>query len=246
MRLLSAPQGKSKRETDIASQELRVQELDSLLMQKRKEISETDALLVRTLSETGLKNYEEEQAWKEKIQGLINEVTALESRRKSALVPLETREKEVETKERVLLEREEQTILKESDFEYTRQLLEDKLDVVSEREQDAEKYAQILNNREFSVQLQEAQVKQRMEALTTILKESYEEILTSQAESARQKAILKGRAVSITEREKNVEMQEAGFANREKAILDKYKTLQRTITEVNLNNDGRFSNSRSK
>lgn len=244
MRLLSAPQGKSKRDNDIATQELRVQELDALLASRRREISETDALLVRTLSETGLRNYEEEQAWKEKIAILTNEVEALESRRKSALVPLESREKEVETRERVLLEREEQSRLKESDNEYTRELLENKLDTVSEREQDAEKYAQRLNNREFSVQMQETEVKRRMDAVTAILKQSYEEILASQAESARQKAVLKGRDVSITEREKNVEMQEKAFANREEAILDKYRTLQRTITEVNLRNEqpNKFSN----
>ena len=234
MRLLSAPEGKSKRVLDNAEQIVRSQELDALIVSKRKEISDLDAVLVRTLSEKGAKNYEEEQAWKEKLTVLTNEVEALESRRKSALIPLEEREKTVQDKESVLLQREETIVIKESDLEYTKQLLEDKLDTVSEREQDAISQDKRLTNREANIKLQEAQVEQRMKALTTILQQSYEEIIVSQTEQMKAKALLKGRDVSITEREKNVATQVASFENREKAIVDRYKTLLRAITETNL------------
>ena len=75
-----------------------------------------------------------------------------------------------------------------------------------------------------------------MNALTEILRESLEDIERNKAEVAKRKAILKGRDISITEREKNVEMQEAAFDKREQAILDKYRTLQKAITETNLKN----------
>lgn len=234
MRLLSAPEGKSRQDLDTAQKILRSNELDILIAAKRKEINDLDAVLVRTLSEKGAKNYEEEQAWKTKITALTTEVEALESRRKSALVPLEEREKTVQDRESVLLQREETIVIKESDLEYTSELLQDKLDAVSEREQDALSHAKRLNNREANIKLQEEQVESRLKALTIILQESYEEITTSQYEQAQAKAVLKGRDVSISEREKQVEAQVASFENREKAIVDRYKTLLRSITETNL------------
>lgn len=244
MRLLSAPEGKSRRDIDNASQELRSQELDKILASKRKEINDLDAVLVRTLSENGTKNYEEEQAWKNKIAELASEVSALESRRKSALIPLEEREKSVQDRESALLQREETIVIKESDIEYTKQALEDKLDSLSEREQDVLDYSKKLANREANIKLQEIQVETRLKALTTILQESYEEIIKSQSEQAQAKAILKGRDVSISEREKNVSQQVASFENREKAIVDRYKTLLRAITETNLNNNGNYTHKR--
>jgi len=237
MKLLTPPAGKSRQQVENASQELRAIQLDELIRAKRKELNDLDALTVSALSRSGIEHYEEEQKWKEKINTLTIEVEALESRRKSALVPLEEREKQVQDKDSALSKREETIAIKETDLEQTREILEDRLDAVSEREQDATKYSQILNNREFAVQLQEKQIAERMKALTDILRESYEDIQTAKTEAAQRKALLKGRDVSITERERNVEMQEKSFANREKSIVDRYLTLQRAITEVNLKNN---------
>lgn len=234
MRLLSAPEGKSRRDTEIASQEIRVQELEALIIAKRKEISNLDATIVRTLSESGTKNYEEEQAWKAKIRELTREVEALESRRKSALVPLEIKEKELEDKERSLLEREETAIIKESDLEHTRQLLEDRLDDVSEREQSSVDYSNTLSNREYALQVKESELESRTAILTQTLKESLESIELTKQELAKQKAVLKGREVSLIEREQNVTKKETGFADREKSIVDRYKTLLSAINETKL------------
>lgn len=212
-------------------------ELDKLIVAKRRELNDLDQLYLNKSSELGQKGVSEEQLWKKRIEDLTIEVEALESRKESALIPLVDREKEVENRERVLLEREERVSFRESEADSERQMLEDRLDDVSEREQEATKYSVSLNNREFAIAFKEKQVQERMDALTAILIESLEEVKKSQAEAARYKASLKGRDVSITEREKYVEKQEAGFAAREEAILDKYRTLQRTITEVNLKNE---------
>lgn len=236
MKLLSQPQGKSKQQLDTANNERRVLELDALIVKKRKELDDVDKSLVASLSAAGARNYEEESKWKEKLSALEREVEALESRRKSALVPLQQREKEADDKDRALAAREESLSLKESDLEYTKLALEKKLDDVSEREQSAEDYAQSLNTRDFSLKESERQVTLRVEALTTVLRDILAEEELARTEQARRKAVLKGRAVSITEREQHVASQEAAFEAREEAILDKYRTLQRTITEVNLKN----------
>lgn len=234
MQLLSAPQGKSRLDVENAQQQVRAQELDLLIKQKRKELDNLDKLSIKALSEQGIEHYEEEKLWKERISSLTTEVEALESRKKSALLPLEEREKVIQTKESALLQREEQITVRESNAEYEKEALEDKLDRLSEREQGAEKYAQVLNNREFSIQLREKQVEDRLSALTVILRETYEDITKAQQEAAQYKAVLKGRDVSISEREKNVDMQEKSFSDREKRIADRYKTLLRAITETNL------------
>ena len=238
MRLLTPPAGQSLRQVELAQQELRATQLDQVIKDKRKEINDLDNRLINSLSETGKKGKEEEQMWKEKIAVLTREVDALESRRKSALVPLEEREKSVQDREGVLLKREEMVLIKETDLEQTKELLEDKLDAISEREQEATDYSVTLNNREFAIQLQEKQISERMKALTDILQESFNEIQKAQAEAAQRKAVLKGRDVSITEREKNVELQEASFANREKRIVDRYQTLLRAINETKLKQNG--------
>jgi len=247
MKLLSPPEGKSQLAVQNAAQEVRSIELDKLMVAKRKELNDLDNRLVNSLSEVAKQGVAEEQLWKTRIAALTQEVDALESRRKSALVPLVSRENEVDDRERVLLKREEVIAMRESENDSERQMLEDRLDEVSEREAEANQYAISLNNREFAIGLQESQLKDRMDSLTTILMESLEEVKRAQTESARYKAMLKGRDVSIAEREKYVEAQEASFANREASILDKYRTLQKAITETNLNEPtGLHSAKRSK
>lgn len=238
MKLLSTPQGKSRRELENVNQELRAQELDTLIRAKRKELEDLDKQVLSSFSEKATKNYEEEELWKEKIRQMTEEVENLERRKKIALVPLEQREKEVEDKISALSKREELVAIKESDIESTKEILQRRLDEVSEREQEATDYSITLNNRRFNIEFQEAEMKRNMEAITKIIAESLVEADKARAEAARRKAILKGRDVSITEREKNVEMQEASFANRERKITDQYQSLLRAITETNLKNNG--------
>jgi len=234
MRLLSTPQGKSRIELDNAAQSLRSIQLDEVIRTKRKEIEDLDKSYTNLLSQKGAQNYEEEQLWQEKLRVLNEEVTNLEERKRLALVPLEERVKSIENREGELLKREEIALIKDSDNEHTKEILEDKLDSISEREQEATDYSISLNSREFAIKLQEEQIQQRMKALTSILQESFDEITNTQAEEARRKAVLKGRDISITEREQFVAKQEASFANREKAIADRYRTLLRAIHETNL------------
>ena len=183
----------------------------------------------------------EKETFQEKMDVLRTLKAEIEEQKKS-LVPLELKEKELDTKSSVLLEREEQVLIRESELEHESELLEDKLDTFSEREQSATEYADRLTKREFTVSFQEKELQAKMDALTKIIQQSYEDVKKAQTEASTQKALLKGRDVTIAERERKVKEAEASFANREEAILDKYRTLQRTITEVNLTNDRNLSN----
>lgn len=234
MRLLKREEGQKLQQLEIAQKQSRSIQLDDVIKDKRKEITELDNHLVNRLANAGTQGLEEEQMWRDRISALTIEVDALESRRKIALVPLEEREKSVHTRESALLRREEIVAIKDSDLEHTKELLEEKLDDVSEREQDAVKYSLILNNREFTIKTKEEEVEKRMDAVTDLMKQHMEENEKTKADLASQKAILRGRDVSITEREQIVAKKEAGFADREKRIADRYATLQRAITEINL------------
>lgn len=241
MKLLSTPQGTSKQSLDQATQERHILELDSLIKQKRKELDELDRSQLRIASESTTKNFTEEQEWKQKITALTIEVDALESRKRSALVPLQEREKQVETKERVLLEREIQVNLKASDNDYTAEILTNRLDEVSERERAATDLSRLLTAREVTITAKEREVESRMNAVTSTMKKAIEDIEEAKAELSQEKAVLKGRDTAITERERLVALQEAGFSNREKKITDQYHALQRAITETNLKHGTQFN-----
>lgn len=236
MRLLSPPAGKSLLAADIALQQARAAELDDVIKAKRKEVNDLDNAQIHSLSELGKKGSAEEQFWKERITNLTREVEGLESRRKSALIPLEAREKQADDRERVLLKREELAALQESDNLSERELLEDRLDDISEREQTALDYSKMLEARSQNLSLQEKEVKSRQESLVTIIQQVNESKKLDEENMNKQKAILKGREIILAEREAVCSKKEAGFANREKKILDQYRSLQKAITEVNLKN----------
>lgn len=243
MKLLSSSEGTNKRQLDTSSQELRSVQLDTLIRGKQKEISDLDRQLMNSLSEFGKQTSEQEAIIRGRISSLTSEVESLEFRKKQALVPLEEKDKELQDKERVLEGREETVAIKESDLENKAQLLEDRLDSLSEREQSATDYSNLLNARELRIAVQEENVHKRMDAVSALMKEAFEEKKNSETELNTQRAMLKGRAVSLTEREEIVAKKEAGFANRERKILDQYHSLQKAIAETN---DNRQRNQRSE
>lgn len=234
MRLLSQNEGKSQQLLTIEEQQRRSLELDSQIQQKRLELQALDRAHLAHLSSTGRERYEEETAWKAKIATLTEEVEQLEARRKKALVPLEEKEKELQDKTTALLQREEAVSLKESDNEYTREALERRLDEVGEREQEAIEFSGSLAIREANIRLQETDIKNRSEALTTLLANYQIEMVAGRKDIQEQKAVLKGRDVSITEREKEVARKEKSFIDRERRLQDRYRTLERAITEAKL------------
>lgn len=234
MRLLTPPQGKSRREIELAEQAVRAQELDELVQTKKKELNDIDLTFERSLSEKGKANYEEEEEHKARIRILEQDVQNLERRRERALLPLESKEKELQDKESALLKREREVTTKESEAEYTAQSLQDKLDTVSEREEDALEYSVTLTSREANIRLREEEIEKREASLTSILKQSMDEVNEGRTEITRQKAVLKGRGIVLTERERAVEKSLKSIADRELRLVDRYKTLQKAITETNL------------
>lgn len=233
MKLLSSPEGTNRRQLDNASQELRSTQLDALIRKKQKELNDLERQVLDSLSEFGKQSSEQEAHLKEKILNLTADVASLELRKQQASVPLEEKEKELQDRERVLAGREETALIKESDLDITTQVLEDRLDSLSEREQSATEYSHLLNARELRISVEEENVRQRMDAVSALMKEVYEEKKKAETEFSQERAMLKGREVSLTEREQIVAKKEAGFVNRERKILDQYHALQQAVAETN-------------
>lgn len=231
MKLLSFPQGKSLQEHEAAAQELRIIELDGFIRAKRKELDDLDRKILFHASPQALK---EEEAWKEKIRLLTEEVANLERRRTVLLVPLEAREKEADTRLEALLQREETILIKETDLSQTADALADRLDDVSEREQNTLLHEADVEARSSNLALKEAEQKKREDAVLALMKEAHAEKLAATADISRQQAVLKGRDTVLNERERVVAKKEKGFLTREKAIVDRYKTLERAIAEMKL------------
>lgn len=234
MRLLTPPAGKSLREIENAKQEVRTQQLEQIIRDKRKEIEQVEHIAVEALSKHGLENYEDEKRWKTRIAELTLEVEGLEQRRRTALLPLEKREKELTIKDRVLSEREEKLSIKETDLESVQEALAERLDDLSERQLTASEYATSLEQRNSNLVLQESEIQKRQDALVVILRQTNEEKQINETNLSTQIALLKGREKAISQRERVVEKKEKGFVSREKAILDKYETLRRAISEMKL------------
>lgn len=153
---------------------------------------------------------------------------------KTVVVPLENREKELDTKTEALSKREESISIKETDLTQTQEILIERLDEVSEREQNALSYSADLEARASNLSILEEQQKKKEEAVLAVMKETAKKRIEDEKNIAKQKAVLKGRDTVLNERERVVSKKEAGFANREKAIVDRYKTLERAIAEMKL------------
>jgi len=85
-------------------QERQSLQLDQTLKNKRQELRQTDDLLTTSLAQIGVRGEEEEHHWQEKLRPLREEVLSLEERKKQALVPLEERLKELDTRESAVSE----------------------------------------------------------------------------------------------------------------------------------------------
>lgn len=237
MKLLSTPQGKSRREIDNAQEELRSQQLDELIRAKRKELNDLDLRVLAREAEYSSWDFEAER---EKLE---NERASLARERKEyrkSLVPLEQKEKELDTVASALLKQKEQLDIRETDLDQTSEILQERLDLVSEREQNALALSQDIEGRSSNLVIQEEEFKKKETALVEIMRTHEIERRKDERDIAKQKSVLKGRDTVLKERERAVAQKEAGFEAREKRLLDRYQTLQRAITEKKLNDDPRL------
>lgn len=179
-----------------------------------------------------------EDGVQKRAENLAQKMMEYEEIRKTVIVPLVNREQVLQNNERALLKREEHIAIRETENDSERQLLEDRFDDISEREQATKDYSATLEQRARNIALQEGEFQKHQDSLVVLLREFSNDKKKAEDDISTQRALLKGRETILLEREKICAKQEAGFANREKSILAKYRQLQKAITATNLKNNG--------
>jgi chromosome segregation ATPase len=232
LRLLAPAEAVHKSKQRTEGEKQKAVKIDALVAQKHKELAEAESNFAIALKRQHEIWAKEEKEHQEKVTHVTHEVTILEERRNQALIPLEERGKELETKDRNLRERSVVLDLRETDLNESAQSLADRLDEVSEREQKAFESAQSLLIQREDIESRRNDLKANTDTFTRAFTKASGELTERELVVRREEIALKNRAVTLKEREDKVADKEAGFDNRERAIQDKRETLNRAIAEI--------------
>lgn len=224
----------AKIEDKLEADKRAIAETSSQLADERKALDERVAKEGASIVKAREQLRNDQIKWQEEAEILRNTKIKQDEFHKAFVVPLEKRIRAVDTKDSALSKREELIVIKEAENNRTAELLQDRLDHISEREQDAIDFAATLEARSSNLTIQENDLRKRQDALVEIIKQTSVEKIKAETELGKQKAVLKGREVVLAERERVVRTKENGFIAREKSITDKYQTLQRAISEMKL------------
>lgn len=231
MKLLSPVETRTKRETQNIALSSRSADLDEVIVAKRKELLTMDEEFLRAIENNRLRQAEEEAAWQQRNQVLRTETEELENRRQRALVPLEAREKKIETDEEALLQREKEVAKREEEAAANLELLELRLDDASERLALASKRSRELDRRERGVVAQEALTTARTEEFNVLLTKTLTDLDTERSTIAQKQSENQGVTVVLSEREARIDAKEKDLVSRETLLLDRRATLERAIEE---------------
>lgn len=231
MKLLSPVETRTKRETQNTALSSRSAELDKTVVAKRKELLAMDEEFLRAIEKNRLERMREEAEWQQRNQVLRTETEGLENRRNRALVPLENREKEVETKEEALLQREKEVAKREGDMDFLKETLEHRLDEASERLETASKRSQKLDKREVGVKAQEALTTIRTEEFNALLETTFIDFDRQRTEIAEKQVENQGKETILSEKQARIDALEKDLVSRETLLLDRQLTLQRAVEE---------------
>lgn len=218
MKLLSTPQGKSVVERSIVTQEIRITELDTLITQKRKELNDIDAQGIASLSEIGLRNYEEEALWKGKIEAIQREVSNLELRRAKALEPFTAKEQALLAREQTLTAREQAADARSSELSSSQTSIEKRIKAVSEREQQADARKKEIEQAGVSQRItEEESVSRQIQA-----EQAYEELLHKEVASRETLDTLSTEVSALREERRElltpIKERERGLNSREETL----------------------------
>lgn len=232
MKLFSPLEVNNSKEKEISVGIQRLASLNKEITRKRQELEKLN-LEFEISGERQNIQWEKDKAENAKIcNALIKEVQILEERKKQALLPLTEKWKEIEVIEQKLKQKEVDLEEKDEKLSEQLELLEEKLSSLGEREINADKLGKQQAIAQEGIDSQKAQIALQAKQMNeTIVKATIEAKARETAISKRESAI-KLRELALEDKLKEIEQIEAGYASREKAIKDKYETLNRTLERI--------------
>lgn len=235
MKLLSPIETRDKRESQNLALSSKSASLDEAIVAKHNELLSLDEEFLRVINKQRLERLEEDREWTERNSELRKEVDSLERRRNIALVPLEEREKEIQTREEVLLQREQEVVSGEERVSEMQDLLETRLDEASERLGSVSSEEKALARKKSGIEMQAQETVKRTDKLNDVLEESFSVLEKANKNIATQRAELSGRETILSEKEARLTKKEEDLSSRERALTDRYATLERAVKEATKN-----------
>ena len=206
IKLFSPAENDSKKQSETARDVARIEILRGEIVKAQKELGEVKSKFDVTMAEQRQFWAKEEQEHLIKINSLTKEVLVLEERQKTALFPIAP----IERKAYDNLEKSKQTLLesklqKEKNDELE-ELLQDKIDSLSERETELDKREKKIQVSETSLDYQRIQVG----ALTNDLSRKWSEFYNTSTEKDRE----------FGEHNRSIEIHRKDLDHREDVLLE--------------------------
>jgi len=229
MKLFTPIQVISNREKQASVDERRINTINTDIARKRQELEAIEIEFAETLNENHIIWRREENEYLAIIGDLKSEVDALEESKRIALLPITERQKELEAFSELLSAKDQYLEGLSDDLEGRMELVEEKLSQVAEREEKADRMAYLQSNAQKGIDMQREQVKQQSDSLKELVITNLASIREKEDAVAKEQTILQMQKRALEDKELELIKIEQSFADRERAIQDKYETLQRAI-----------------
>ncbi len=232
MRLLNVKEQKKKDDADKNLQIARAKETAEELGTKREELNNTRDEFTRTLQLQQIE-FEAETNKQNRIRDELKaEVKDLENRKKQALLPLENREEAIQDKEQELGKAFAALGAEKADFQQSLEGLHAHIDAVAERELNVSKQEELLHARARGIEAQTVSTKSQSAKLSNQLQEFSAASLKRANELKTWEDTLRAVSEEHLMARENFTKREQKLKDGERALLDKYQQLEKTIQRV--------------
>jgi len=233
MKLLSSKEQTSKTDRELTLKKLRTAEITEEFERKRGSLNEINDEFENALKKQRVLFVKEKEEQLQQILSLKKEVQELEKRRFLALLPLDEEKKKIENEREQLIAEKEVLNSEKSYFEVSVENFKDQLDKVSEREVSISKREMVIDAREQGVRLQSESIKKQSEELSLRMERFIQESNVQTRIFTSKEVEVTAKQEIVTIAENRLKTWEKDLVDRERALKDKYQTLERTIKRIN-------------
>lgn len=229
MKLFSTTEVITNKENQLHRDIVRIDSIKKELTSKRLLLQKLETEFEETLKRQRENWLKEENKYIESKNAIEKETEELEKRKKQALIPLEEREKVISEHENEIKNILAELERKNEDFVNNIEALEKRLEEVSEREQEAERISKIQLKKKEGIEIQQELISNQSKDFNDMMTKAIADISKKSSVLSKKETELLLKETALKDKELELGKIEKGFADREKAIIDKYNTLQRSL-----------------
>lgn len=233
MKLLSPQQVRDSKNQELSREILRSKETEEQIKRINQRRLEAEAEFNSTLARNRSLWAEEEESHDIRIREMEREIAFLEERKKQALIPIQMYKDQVDVYYREAHDAIERVKEREEILEHTQELLENKLDELSDREITIQNTENAVRAQFEGLRAQQQQVVEGNERLNKKIAEFVEYKKLTEQEIAEKRKHLQLLEINIEAREKKLQRTEKALANARQQLDDQRATLARAFERLN-------------